>query len=235
MKFVRNEKGARKLIRNGYMYVHQKDLADEVTSWECELRRRGQCMTRVKLDRHDTFLQEVNDHTPTFPPPPNPPAYADKSLNIRQQCLRNELLNPPNRAEIPVLPQMYQLTSTGGQFLPYDSGIGDDGRILIFASDQGLELLSNSDHWFYDGTFKSMPRNLLPGIHNPRTSRVLPCLFALLPNKNQHAYQIFFREISNLVPGIPQDILFDFERATMNTMQLLLPNVEIKGGFYHLL
>ena len=65
MEFVRSEKGARKLIRKGYMYVYQKDLADEVTSWECELRRRGQCMARLKLDRNDTFLQEVNDHTPT--------------------------------------------------------------------------------------------------------------------------------------------------------------------------
>ena len=54
--------------------------------------------------------------------------------------------DPPNRAAIPVLPQMHQLTSTGGQFLRYDSGIGDDERILIFASNQGLELLSNSKH-----------------------------------------------------------------------------------------
>ena len=54
--------------------------------------------------------------------------------------------------------------------------------------------------------------------------RVLPCLFAILPNKNQQAYQILFREVSNLIIGIPQDINFDFEQAAMNTMQLLLPN-----------
>ena len=131
---------------------------------------------------------------------------------------------------------MYPLTSAGSQFLPYDSGIGDDGRILIFASDQGLELLSNSDHWFYDGTFKVCPEIFyqIYTIHALVNGRVLPYLFALLPNKNQHAYQIFIREMSNLVPGIPQDILFDFERAAMNTMQLLLPNVEIKGCFFHL-
>ena len=50
--------------------------------------------------------------------------------DIRQQRHQNKLPNPPNRAEIPVLPQMYQLTSTGDQFPQYDSGIGDDGRIL---------------------------------------------------------------------------------------------------------
>ena len=44
--------------------MYQKDLADEVTSWQCELRRRGQCKARVRLDRNNEFLQEVNDHTP---------------------------------------------------------------------------------------------------------------------------------------------------------------------------
>ena len=58
MEFVRSEKGARKLIRNGYMYVYQKDLADEVTSWECELRRRGRCKARVKYTRIIHFYRK---------------------------------------------------------------------------------------------------------------------------------------------------------------------------------
>ena len=64
---------------------------------------------------------------------------------ILQQRHRSELPTPPNTAEIPGLPQMYQLTPTGGQFLLYDSGIEDHRRILIFAYDQGFELLSNSE------------------------------------------------------------------------------------------
>ena len=102
-------------------------------------------------------------------------------------------------------------------------------------SDQDLELLPNAGHWFCDGTFKVCQEifyhvytfNALVNV------RVLRCLFALLPKKNQQTYQIFFREVSNLVPGIPQNILFDFERAAMNKTQLLLPNVEIKGCFFH--
>ena len=54
-----------------------------------------------------------------------------------------------------------------------------------------------------------MPRNLLPGIHNPRTSQ--------------------WTSSSLLVR-----ILADFEQTVMNTIQLLLPNVEIKGCFFHL-
>ena len=66
MDFVRSEKGARKLIRDGYMYVYQKQvkyLAGEVTLWECKLRRRGQCKARINLGRNNAFLHEVNDHT----------------------------------------------------------------------------------------------------------------------------------------------------------------------------
>ena len=47
-------------------------------------------------------------------------------------------------------------------------------------------------------------------------------------------HKIFFSKVSNLVPCIPQDILFDFEQVMMNMMQLLLTNVEIKGCFFHL-
>ena len=34
------EKGNRKLIHEGYRYVFQKILANDVTSWECEKRYR---------------------------------------------------------------------------------------------------------------------------------------------------------------------------------------------------
>ena len=260
------------------MYVYQKHLAGEVTLRERELGRRGPCKARVKLDRNNAFLQEVNDNTPTHPPTHTHPhthtqikvevvkvkasikRQAETSLdtlqqiitgelegiseaaavslplmnsirrNIRLQRHRNESPNPSNRADISVLPQMYMLTSTVGQFLRYDSAIRDDERILMFATDQGLEPLSNLEHWFCDSTFKVCPEILYQvySIHTLDHGRVLPCLFALLTNKNQQTYKISFREISNLAPGILQDIVFDFERPAMNTMQLLLPNVEIK-------
>lgn len=59
------------------MHVYQEDLADGVTSWECELRRRDQCQARVKLDRNDEFLQEVNDHT-------HPPTQTNVAASIKR-------------------------------------------------------------------------------------------------------------------------------------------------------
>ena len=60
MEFITTEKCQRKLIRNGYIYVFQKSLADDVSSWECVLRRKGQCKSRVKLIITDDFIAQTN-------------------------------------------------------------------------------------------------------------------------------------------------------------------------------
>lgn len=137
---------------------------------------------------------------------------------------------------IPILPERYQITSAGKQFCRFDSGVGDVLRLFIFASAQGLELLSTSEHWFGDGTFKVCPEIFYQvyTIHAQVNDRILPCLFALLPNKTQNTYERLFTEVANLVPNQPHDVLFDFERSAMNALALLMPNVDVKGCFYHL-
>ena len=63
MEFTTTEKGNRKLIHEGYMYVFQKNLANDATSWECEKRRRGECKAKIKLDEAGNFLERINYHT----------------------------------------------------------------------------------------------------------------------------------------------------------------------------
>ena len=58
------ENGKRKLIRNGYIYVFKKMLGNEVSSWECILRWKGnQCKATIKLFPTDEFIEQVNEHT----------------------------------------------------------------------------------------------------------------------------------------------------------------------------
>ena len=45
------------------MYVFQKNMANNLTSWECVLRRRGQCKARIKLTVTDDFVEQTNEHT----------------------------------------------------------------------------------------------------------------------------------------------------------------------------
>ena len=44
------------------MYVYQKDLANDVGSWECEQRRKGLCKARVKV-QNDIIIERINEHT----------------------------------------------------------------------------------------------------------------------------------------------------------------------------
>ena len=280
MEFTTTEKGNRKLIRNGYMYLFQKNLANEITSWDCVLRRNNnnQCKARVKLTATDEFVEEVNVHT--HPPSQTQVEIAKVKSSIKrkstttqdtsQQILAVELQNisqsaavnlpqmntirrniraqrqdrnilptPLRREDVPILPQQYQLTAAGDQFLLFDSGIGGAERILIFATQQGLQLLADYDHWFMDGTFKLCPQIFFQiySIHALVNNQTLPCVFGLLPNKTENTYNRFFEEVRNAVRGLgngPVEVLLDFERAGINAIQTQFPTAQVYGCFYHL-
>ena len=57
MEFTNTEKGQRKLIRNGYLYVFKKMLPNDVKCYDCILRRKDiQCKVLIKLDENDEFV-----------------------------------------------------------------------------------------------------------------------------------------------------------------------------------
>ena len=55
-----------------------------------------------------------------------------------------------------VLPDEYQKTAKGEQFLLYDSGAGAQ-RFLIFRTQTNLDILQSSRCWLADGTFQTPP------------------------------------------------------------------------------
>ncbi|KAF0724082.1 MULE domain-containing protein, partial [Aphis craccivora] len=87
-------------------------------------------------------------------------------------------------------------------FLLCDTGPGPN-RILIFGRQRGLEILATSNEWFVDGTFKIAPILFTQVfvILGTRNGGVHPCIYALLPNKNQATYNRLLIEIKNLAPG----------------------------------
>ena len=63
MEFTQTSKGRDMLIDGGYFYVFQKDLADDVQSWECtERRKKSSCKARLKL-LNNQIIDRVNTHT----------------------------------------------------------------------------------------------------------------------------------------------------------------------------
>ena len=138
-----------------------------------------------------------------------------------------------------MLPKEYQLATNADLFLVFDSGIGDPERIFIFASDLGLQFLYECDHWYADGTFKVCREVFYQvyTVHGQQRTRNFPCVLGLLPNKAEATYTRFFRELfirlENLENRNPDDILVDFERAAVNSIHNLNPQIEVKGCFYH--
>ena len=64
MEFTTTERGQRKLLKNGYMYVHRRNLSGGSSMWECIYRRKGyQCNVKVKLSPLDEFLVKIHKHT----------------------------------------------------------------------------------------------------------------------------------------------------------------------------
>ena len=64
MESTTTERGQRKLLRNGYMYVPKRNLSEGSSMWECFYRRKGyQCNAKVKLSPLDEFLDEIHEHT----------------------------------------------------------------------------------------------------------------------------------------------------------------------------
>ena len=276
MEITTTEKGNRKVLRERYLYVFKKNLTNDITSWECELRRKGECRASIKLGALDIFVGQMHEHT-------HPPSQAKcgltnlkagikrratNSSDTKRQILATEAVNIPQtvavnmpltdsirrnirlqrqnrqqypnpiaREAVPELPAEYRQTATGEQFLIHDSGVGDENRILIFGSVQALELLGQSLHWFSDGTFKVCPEIFyqLYTLHALINERVIPCIYALLPNKTEETYHRFFSEVAVVLQQyVPSDIMMDFELASINASSVNFPGVEMKGCFYHL-
>ena len=277
MEFTKTSKGKDMLIDGGYLYVFNKDLADDVQSWECtERRKMSSCKARVKL-LNNQIIDRVNTHThapsgtrvemqkvrtaikrraeTTLDAPhriiSDGLAQASQAVAVNMPRLDNVKravrryregdnalpANPHHRAAIPVIPQNFAVTTHGDRFLLHDSGVGDVNRILVFATDDALALLRQSDHWFGDGTFDVSPLIFFQvyTIHAICQGKVVPCIYALLPNKTGQTYGRLLTEVANNMNGhAPTDMLFDFEQAAFNAARATFPGIEVKGCFFHL-
>ena len=98
----------------------------EVTKVKASIKRKAE--TTMETGQHilTTELRTVPEGAAA-----NHPAASTLRRNIRHARRLNLPPNPQNRDEIPVLPQEYQLTLYGGKFLVFDSGVGDQERIVI--------------------------------------------------------------------------------------------------------
>ncbi|XP_064637148.1 uncharacterized protein LOC135493607 [Lineus longissimus] len=162
--------------------------------------------------------------------------------NIRRNRQRAGNQPPvPARAADVIIPRQSQMTARDGIFLRFDNGEGEADRILIYMSEDGQQCLATSDFWFADGTFKVVPEVFfqLYTIHSlTANGSVFPSVYALITNKRQDTHARVLQEVSAIAGGVnglqPTKVLIDFERAAMNAILGVFPDVEVKGCFFHM-
>lgn len=63
MELVTSEKRKNKIIHEGFIYVLQKNLSNNIRSFECERRRYGECKAKIKVNIQNEILGRLHEHT----------------------------------------------------------------------------------------------------------------------------------------------------------------------------
>lgn len=159
-----------------------------------------------------------------------------RTLRIQRRGAGNPLPVPLRRDGFDI-PERYQVTHNDERFLAYDSGVDDVDRMLIYATQRNIDVLRSADHWFMDGTFKVVPQVFyqLYTVHALQADRVIPCVYALLPNKTGQTYRGLLRQLLEIDQGLrPNTVLTDYEIGAVAAIQEVFPQAVVQGCFYHL-
>ena len=137
-----------------HKYTHAPLQAEcQVTKVKAGIKRRTEETEETTQQILGTELRNISDGVAA-----NLPSLETLRRNVRHSRQdRNMPPAPAHREDIPDLPLAYRTTTNGDLFLVYDSGAGDEERILVFASQDALQFLADSEHWYADGTFKVCP------------------------------------------------------------------------------
>nr|CAD7399791.1 unnamed protein product [Timema cristinae] len=116
-----------------------------------------------------------------------------------------------------------------------DSGSKDD-RILIFSTRRNSQLLGRSEHWYADGTFKTVPplSEHLFTIHGFEANNSVPPVCELLADKRQGTYSRLLRKVKELEPASnPRTFMTDFEMLMINAVKDEYPLTNHRGCLLH--
>ena len=133
---------------------------DAPSATRCELTKVRASIKRKASTTYDTTQQILGTDLANLAPSVtvNLPNLSNLRRNIlRQRQEQNTLPNPPRKEDVPVLAHEYQMTGTSERFLLFDSGAGDLDIMFIFATNNGIDMFSNSSQWFVGDSFKLCP------------------------------------------------------------------------------
>lgn len=156
-----------------------------------------------------------------------------------------QLLTPNSLSELE-LPESYQLTLKGDNFLLHDS-CNRKTRMLVFGTMENLRRLGSCRIWMADGTFSSVPSifTQLYTIHgclhkkDDETGHIeiksIPLVYVLTPSKKEATYERLLNCLIDIsdVHLEPEVFISDFEESFINAIKKVFPNVSHHGCYFH--
>ena len=126
--------------------------------------------------------------------------------------------SPTCAAEI-IIADKYKVTVKGEPFLLFDSGFGDVNRMILFANQKFFSLLSESETWYADGTFKVVPEYFFQ-LYTFMQREMDSSTLALLPDKAGSTYNRLLTNLLEIQPQLdPSTIMTHFEKAAINVFE----------------
>ena len=125
--------------------------------------------------------------------------FMSKTKHIRRNANRIRSRKNPSCAssdDLETIPEQF-CTMDNGPFLRLNSKTTNGGRIMMFASEAGIDLLRNSKEWHGDGTFSTSTTlfyQVYPIFAQVESSKhLVPCVYTLLPDKTAETYEVPFK------------------------------------------
>jgi hypothetical protein len=168
-----------------------------------------------------------------------------KSMRRKIQKSKNKIMNHPpiprSFDDLAEVPEQYKNTVDGERFILFNDEVEGQGRMILFASAQGLILLQRSETWSCDGTFGVMPEPFLQlyTVMAELDNKSYPCFFGLLPNKRGATYSKMLEVLKEAVkakgPLHLKQVMLDFEATVIREIKATFSRqVQVQGCQVHL-
>ena len=163
-----------------------------------------------------------------------------RDLQRQHGCLPKD----PASLQQLIIPDEWKLTGEAipRTFLFHDTGSEERQRVVVYAAEEQLRLLCQSDTWYMDGNFAMSP-SIFEQLYVIRTQfgeYAVSCVYAFLPGKSQQNYQEMLQLVVDKLEALqifpdPRTFITDFELAAIQSVSMVLgPQVTTQGYFYHL-
>ena len=113
-------------------------------------------------------------------------------------------------------------------------------KVISFASEPVLKILSENHHWNADGTFRTSPALFTQAyyIHVFDEYSMKPVVYSCCEDKSRAGYDYLFRSLvgyaaEKKIVLNPKSILIDFEQAVANTINDVFPQTSVKTCHFH--